>query len=309
MKVLVLHGPNVNLLGEREGDNPEWSLETVNHIIEDEAASLGLEVKIVQSNHEGALIDTLHESRRWAEAVVINPSALAHTSYVLRDAIAAVGKPTIEVHMSDIRRREPWRRRAVLRDVCVARVIGKGVDSYLIALRSLAGSKPAAHRSVKRQPAVGKGRETKPAPGETERTRSSKTIGRRAAVPAEGAGSAPASAESRNGFLRDRAGAPPGASAKSIGQTSLAAKRSASREFLTRALVRQKIADRLAGKLTPSGLATWARQHWLEVQRGAPAESGYRELLEDCLQSLVLSALPASKLSEDQLLDLMTQLE
>jgi len=80
-------------------------------------------------------------------------------------------------------------------------------------------------------------------------------------------------------------------------------------EFLSRALVRQKIADRLAGKVTASGLATWARRHWLEVQRGAPAESGQRELLEDCLQSLVVSATPASKLSEDQLIELMTQLE
>jgi 3-dehydroquinate dehydratase-2 len=80
-------------------------------------------------------------------------------------------------------------------------------------------------------------------------------------------------------------------------------------ELLTRALVRQKIAERLSGKLSPAGLATWARRQWLEVQRGAPAESGQRELLEDCLQSLVLSTLPASKLSDDQLIDLMAQLE
>ncbi len=78
---------------------------------------------------------------------------------------------------------------------------------------------------------------------------------------------------------------------------------------LSRALVRQKIADRLAGKLTPAGLATWARQQWLDVQRGAPAESGQRETLEDSLQQLTLSALPASKLSEDQLVELMTQLD
>jgi 3-dehydroquinate dehydratase-2 len=266
MRVLVLHGPNVNLLGQRNGDNPEWSLETLNHLIEEEASSLGLEVKVFQSNHEGALIDTLHAERRWAEAVVINPSALAHTSYVLRDAIAAVAKPTIEVHMTDIRRRERWRRRAVLKDVCVARVIGKGVDSYLIALRSLAGSKSST-RKPSRAPAASKG------------------------------------------LAKERARSPAGLQQKSIGRSAPPAKGANREEFLTRAAVRQKIADRLAGKLTASGLATWARKHWLEVQRGAPAESGQRELLEDCLQSLVLSALPPSKLSEDQLVELMTQLE
>ena len=295
MKVLVLHGPNVNLLGQRAGDNPEWSLETVNHLIEDEAASLGLEVKILQSNHEGELIDTLQAERRWAEAVVINPSALTHTSYVLRDAIAAVGKPTIEVHMTDIRRREAWRRRTVLKDVCVARVIGKGVDSYLIALRSLAGSKPSSGATLKRARAP--------------KARSNKTIGRRAESAPTKRGSAPATFEEKNGLPRDLARAPSATPAKSMGRTATAGNRPGAEGFLTRAFVRQKIADRLAGRLTASGLATWARKHWLEVQRGAPAESGYRELLEESLQSLVLSAMPASKLTEDQLLDLMTQLE
>lgn len=295
MKVLVLHGPNVNLLGQRAGDNPEWSLETVNHLIEEEAASLGLEVKILQSNHEGVLIDTLHGERRWAEAVVINPSALTHTSYVLRDAIAALGKPTIEVHMTDIRRREAWRRRTVLKDVCVARVIGKGVDSYLIALRSLAGSKPSSAVSLKRPRA--------------SKARSNKTIGRRAETAAPKGRSASAPFDEKNGLPRDLARAPSAAPAKSMGRAAAAGNRPGAEGFLTRAFVRQKIADRLAGRLTASGLATWARQHWLEVQRGAPAESGYRELLEESLQSLVLSAMPASKLTEDQLLDLMTQLE
>jgi 3-dehydroquinate dehydratase-2 len=286
MKVLVLHGPNLNLLGERVGDNPEWSLETVNHAIKDEAASLGLEVKVVQSNHEGVLIDTLHGERQWAEAVIINPAELAHSSYVLREAIAAVGKPTIEVHLAEIPRRETRWRRAVLKDVCVGRVIGKGVDSYLIALRSLARSRPAAEPATKRQ-------RTTP-----------KAIGRGTASATERTRAAASPSDDKNGPLRDRA--QPG---KSIGRTAPAAKGRLGDEFLSRALVRQKIADRLAGKLTASGLATWARTHWLEVQRGAPAESGQREILEDCLQSLVISAMPASRLSEDQLIDLMTQLE
>src|SRR5262249_47824638 len=157
----------------------------------------------------------------------------------LRDAIAAVGRPTIEVHLTDIRRREPWRRRAVLKDVCVGRVVGKGVDSYLIALRSLAGSRPS-RRAASRAPAGLKERDRKAPPSEVPKAGPSKTIGRRtdAAVERAAVGKRP-----------DRG------------------------DLLTRAAVRQKIAERLAGKLTPSGLATWARKHWLEVQRGAPAES------------------------------------
>jgi 3-dehydroquinate dehydratase-2 len=212
----------------------------------------------------------------------------------LRDAIAALGKPTIEVHMTDIRRREAWRRRTVLKDVCVARVIGKGVDSYLIALRSLAGSKPSREATLKRPRA--------------SKARSNKTIGRRAETAAPKGGSASAALDEKNGLPPDLARAS-SAPAKSMGRTVAAGNRPGAEGFLTRAFVRQKIADRLAGRLTASGLATWARKHWLEVQRGAPAESGYRELLEESLQSLVLSAMPASKLTEDQLLDLMTQLE
>jgi 3-dehydroquinate dehydratase-2 len=282
MKILVLHGPNVNLLGHGAGDNPNWSLEAVNHAIEEQAASLGLQVKILQSNHEGVLIDALHAERLWADAVVLNPAALAHTSYALRDAIAAVAKPTIEVHMTDIRRREPWRRRSVLKDVCVARVIGKGIDSYLIALRSLAGAKAQTPRAASRAALAARHRKLRP--GGAAGTSPRKTLGRRSGSPSPNASSAP------------------------LSRSAVAAK-SAGLEFVSRALVRQKIADRLGGKLTASGLATWARKHWLEVQRGAPAESGYRELLEDCLQSLVVSAMPPAQLSEDQLLELMTQLE
>src|SRR5262249_51780782 len=256
MKILVLHGPNVNLLGHGAGDNPNWSLEAVNQAIEEQAASLGLELKILQSNHEGVLIDTLHAERLWADAVVLNPAALAHTSYALRDAIAAVAKPTIEVHMADVRRREPWRRRSVIKDVCVARVIGKGIDSYLIALRSLAGAKPAQTPRAASRPAVARHRKLRT--GDAAARSAPENNGRRAGSPS------------------------PSATSPALSRSGLAAK-SAGLEFLSRAMVRQKIADRLGGKLTASALATWARRHWLEVQRGAPAESGYRELLEDCL--------------------------
>src|SRR5215472_7799889 len=177
MKILVLHGPNLNLLGHGAMDNPDWSLEAVNHAIEEQAASLGLQVKILQSNHEGVLIDALHAERLWADAVVMNPAALAHTSYALRDAIAAVAKPAIEVHMTDIRRREPWRRRSVLKDVCAARVIGKGIDSYLIALRSLAGTKPTPMPRKAASRLVSSARHTKLGTGDAVAGSSRKTIG------------------------------------------------------------------------------------------------------------------------------------
>src|SRR5689334_23018175 len=134
MKILVLHGPNLNLLGEREGDERGRTLADLDRLIREKAAQLGMEVKILQSNHEGVLVDTIHAERRWADGILINPGALTHTSYVLREALAAVGKPTLEVHLTDIRRRESWRRKSVIKDVCAAQVMGKGFDSYRIAL-------------------------------------------------------------------------------------------------------------------------------------------------------------------------------
>lgn len=134
-KILVLHGPNLNLLGQRE---PEiygtMTLEELNTEIERFAAARRVEVRIYQSNHEGELIDLMHESRRWADGIVINPGALTHYSYALRDAVAAVGIPTVEVHLSDIDRREPFRRCSVIKEVCVGQICGKGLQSYLLGI-------------------------------------------------------------------------------------------------------------------------------------------------------------------------------
>jgi 3-dehydroquinate dehydratase-2 len=139
MNVLVMHGPNLNLLGEREPEvYGKTTLTELNAQLEREAAKLGLTLKTFQSNHEGALIDKIHEERKWMKALVINPGAFTHYSYALRDAISSVGTRAYEVHLSDIHAREEFRRISVIKDVCAAQITGKGVGSYLEALALVA---------------------------------------------------------------------------------------------------------------------------------------------------------------------------
>lgn len=139
MNVLVLHGPNLNLLGEREPQvYGSTTLAQLDAMLQKRASELGVTLRIFQSNHEGALIDRIHEERRWADAVIINPGAYTHYSYALRDALAAVRIRTIEVHLSDIHSREPWRRVSVIAEVCEEQITGKGTGSYLEALEHLA---------------------------------------------------------------------------------------------------------------------------------------------------------------------------
>ncbi len=139
-RILVIHGPNLNLLGERE---PQiyglLTLDELNAKLKEFAAEQKIELKIFQSNHEGAIIDTLHQERHWADGIVINPGAYTHYSYAIRDAIAAVGKPTVEVHLSDITKREPFRRKSVIKDVCVAQICGLGWRSYIEGVKKLLG--------------------------------------------------------------------------------------------------------------------------------------------------------------------------
>ncbi len=301
-RILVLHGPNLNLLGQRKGERERTTLEGVNRMLTSEASRLGLEVKIVQSNHEGNLVDALHAERQWADGIVISPAALAHGSHVLRDALAAIGKPAIEIHLSELGHRQSWQRKSVIKDACEAQIVGKGSDSYVIALRRFASGDLS-------------GRSRRGARGSRSPAPTPKTIGRKRPAPeAKAPVALSLSTATGNGSARSDRQADASVSAtrppvvKTLGRVPISPQAPGG-ELLTRALVRQKIAERLAGNLSVSGLATWARRQWLEVQRGAPAESGQRELLEDCLQSLVLSAMPASKLSEDQLIDLMAQLE
>ena len=138
MNVLLLNGPNLNLLGERE---PEiygtTTLSQLESLVAERARELGAALRAFQSNHEGALVDRLHEARKWADGVIFNPGAYTHYSYALRDAISATKLRVVEVHLTDLAQREPWRRVSVIADVAAHRIMGKGIAGYLEALEWL----------------------------------------------------------------------------------------------------------------------------------------------------------------------------
>lgn len=138
IKILVIHGPNLNLLGLREKEiYGENTLEEINAAIQEWAEAEGVEIKIVQSNHEGAIIDAIGETAGWADGIVINPAAYTHTSVAIRDAIAAVGVPTVEVHLSNIYAREEFRHSSLIAPVAIGQISGFGADSYLLGLEAL----------------------------------------------------------------------------------------------------------------------------------------------------------------------------
>lgn len=151
IKILVLHGPNLNLLGTREPDvYGRETLEDIDGRLRELAARHGVELRIVQSNHEGALIDEIHRARAdGLDGLLINPGALTHYSYALRDAIAAVALPAVEVHLSNVHKREEFRHHSVLAAVCLGQVLGFGWRSYMLGLEGL-----LAHLGIERDKAL-----------------------------------------------------------------------------------------------------------------------------------------------------------
>ncbi|HIK14302.1 MAG TPA: type II 3-dehydroquinate dehydratase [Leptolyngbyaceae cyanobacterium M33_DOE_097] len=138
MNILVLHGPNLNLLGQREpGIYGSLTLDDINHQLLSDAESLSASLSFYQSNHEGALIDAIHAAAGIHEGLLINPGAYTHTSVAIRDAIAAVQLPTVEVHLSNIYRREEFRHHSYIAPVAVGQVSGFGANSYSLGLRAL----------------------------------------------------------------------------------------------------------------------------------------------------------------------------
>lgn len=138
-KILVIHGPNLNLLGEREpGVYGSTSFAQLNEMIQERAEKMGMECEIFQSNHEGAIIDQLHAARKRFDGVIINAGAYTHYSYAIHDAIHDIRIPVIEVHISNIHAREGFRSHSVISPVCAGSIVGFGINSYFLALHAMA---------------------------------------------------------------------------------------------------------------------------------------------------------------------------
>ncbi|BAZ50822.1 3-dehydroquinate dehydratase, type II [Nostoc sp. NIES-4103] len=138
LSILALHGPNLNLLGQREpGIYGSLTLAEINRLLEQEALKLQAKIVAVQSNHEGVLVDTIHDALGKHQGILINAAAYTHTSVALRDAIASVNLPTVEVHLSNIYRREEFRHHSYISSVAIGQISGFGVQSYLLGLQAL----------------------------------------------------------------------------------------------------------------------------------------------------------------------------
>jgi 3-dehydroquinate dehydratase II len=137
-KILIIHGPNLNLLGAREPEiYGKTTLEDINKSIAQVAKELGLEAKVFQSDHEGEIVQEIGQASKNFEGIVINPAAYTHTSVAIRDAVAACGLPTVEVHLSNIYAREEFRHKSLTAPVCKGQISGFGIESYILALHAI----------------------------------------------------------------------------------------------------------------------------------------------------------------------------
>jgi 3-dehydroquinate dehydratase II len=288
-RILVLHGPNLNLL---TGARSIEAIDAALAALAARAVALGVELKTLQSNWEGALLDALAAERHWFEAVIVNPAGLAPTAVGLAEAIKLLGKPAIEVQLDDAKK-----GKSALKGVVDKQISGKGPEGYLEALVALSPKGP-------------KGLGARPVDAAVQAARAPKSIGR--GVPSDKAigrvlpnGDIVKSlgGKATRPQLQRKPPAPSSPPPKSVGGRRASP---VAGGVISRALVRQQIADRLAGTVTPAGLAAWARAEWQKLQSGSPMESGQRDTLEDVLQQLLLSA--TMKASDDQLIELMTQL-
>ncbi|MBK7862020.1 MAG: type II 3-dehydroquinate dehydratase [Archangiaceae bacterium] len=269
-RVLLLHGPNLNLL---------FDLAELDAELEQRARKLGIDLKTFQANSEGALVDALHAERTKVSGVIVNAAKLAPTAAVLAEALLLVKRPAIEVVTDKKSKARSALEGAVLETV-------RGEDAYVDALEAMAlelradqGRATGMNIPVVDDDVTGE----LPKDEVVKKSLGRKTAGR--PVPANAGGG-------KKTLGRAVEGNTAKVDAESVG--------------LTRAMVREKIAERLSGKLTSAGLSTWARDKWQSLQRGAPCESGHRDKLEDVLQTLVVSA--AAKANDHQLIELMTQL-
>ena len=138
LKILVLHGPNLNLLGQREVQvYGHVTMAEINRSLEREAKALGVKIKAAQSNHEGKIVDLIGRASKSFDGILINPAAYTHTSVAIRDAILASNLPTVEVHLSNIARREEFRHHSMTAAACIAQVSGFGMDSYILGFKGL----------------------------------------------------------------------------------------------------------------------------------------------------------------------------
>ncbi len=139
-QVLIINGPNLNMLGKREPEiYGKTTLDEINSMLEEHGKRLGIAVETFQSNHEGAIVDKIQEAAKAQKGIIINPAAYTHTSVAIRDALLLLDIPVIEIHVSNIYKREPFRHKSLISDVATAQIIGFGVKGYSMALEALAG--------------------------------------------------------------------------------------------------------------------------------------------------------------------------